>query len=205
MRHEYVARESAWVGDGAERGVDVSSVECGDGRVRVVDPQRDHVEFDVRVGAPVVVQDNCLRSAQPQYVDPKSPRGRADRSNGSIDVGDDAERVREKRLAVECQRHPAGRAVEQPDLEPTFERGNALGNGLLRHAEFGGRMLQLPELGCVYERANGLGVHALQNTELHNCWLWLAPTQLIDLVVVVLVRFDPWTSLGVVKQGAVCP
>ncbi|CAM5621535.1 hypothetical protein SALBM311S_04866 [Streptomyces alboniger] len=145
MDHPHVARQCGRVGDRAERGVDIACLHGGNRHVRVVDLEGHHVEVGFGMRPPIVVQDDGLRGAQAENVDPKGPRTRSDRGDGAVDARDDVPGVREESLAVEGQLDSSGGAGEQPDVELPLEGRDPLRHGLLRDAELVGRVLQLSD------------------------------------------------------------
>ncbi len=177
--HLDLGRQCGRIGDGTERGVDIACFDGGDRHTRVVDPEGHHVEIGFGMGPPVVVQNNGLRAAQAENVDPKGPGARPHRGDGALDARDDAPRVGEERLAIERQLNPSGRTCEQTDFQLALQAGDPLGDRLLCHAQLIGRMLELSELGCPDERSQCLGVHWFI-LGAPNQSLWLAEDRLSD-------------------------
>lgn len=157
----HAGRQSGRVGDAAERGVDIACFDGGDRHAWVVDSEGHHVEIGFGMRPPIIVQNNGLRTTQAENIDPKGSGARPDRGDGALDTRDDAPRVGEKRLTVECQLDPSGGTREQTDFQFALQGGNPLGDCLLRHAQLIGRMLELSELGCPDERSQCLGVHCV--------------------------------------------
>ncbi len=67
--HPHVAWQHRRIGDRAEGSVDLTRFDGGHRHPRVVDLEGHHVELDVGVHPPILVQDNGLRRPQPEDVD----------------------------------------------------------------------------------------------------------------------------------------
>jgi hypothetical protein len=145
-------------GDSAEGRVDRAGPDRGDGRVGV--EEGHDIEFGSGMRAVEVAQQAGRREPPADHVDAQRAAAGAHRSGGPLFGLQEIARVRQERLPVDGEPGSARGAGEQPHAEVLFQRGDALGDGLLGDRQVVGG---LAELACVRdgdEGAHGIEIHA---------------------------------------------
>ncbi len=144
--------------DGAEGHVDRTGPDGGDGRLDV--EQHHHVELDLGVRAVEAAHQARLRAARGDHVDAQRTAAGADGRDRALSDPEQFAGVGQERLPVDGELGAARGAGEQPHAEVAFQRGDALGDGLLGDRQLGGGLLELPRVGGRDEGPDGVEVHA---------------------------------------------
>ncbi len=145
-------------GDGAERGVDLTGPDGGDGRLDV--EQHEHVEVDLGVRVVEAAHQARRGAARGDDVDAQWAAAGVHGRDRAFGDAQQFAGVGQERLPVDGELGAARGAGEQPDTEGALQRGDAFGDGLLGDPQLGGCLLKLPRVGGGDEGPDGVEIHA---------------------------------------------
>lgn len=168
----------AWMASGncragrvtARKDVDAAGADGGDGRVGV--EEGHDVEFDPGMCAVEVARQSGRREASADHIDAQrtaaGPHGGRRPFRGPEEITG----MGQERLPVDGEVGSARGAGEQPYAEAFLQRGDALGDGLLRDRQPGGGLPEPPGVDDGDEGAPGMELRAHANQpSRHNLWL----------------------------------